>query len=137
MASGQQISCSRAARPARGWGGLFIPAPAPPRSQFRRLGRDISSLREGAKGSPCSRLLLSPAATGLETKSLQGQRAPGTERGQARHRLVQPSRAGEALQPLCYFLLLEGLKLQSFTDFGLILSSFGMKINSLPSPSPF
>lgn len=80
MASGQQISCSRAARPAWGWGGLFIPAPAPPRLQFRRLGRDISSLREGAKGSPCSRLLLSPAATGLETKSLQGQRAPGTER---------------------------------------------------------
>lgn len=56
---------------------------------------------------------------------------------QTRHRLVQPSQAGGALLPLCYFLLLIGLKLQGFTDFGLILSSFGMKINSLPSPTLF
>lgn len=139
MASGQEISRSRAARPARGRGGLFIPAPAPPRRLVCRLAGDVSSLSEGAKGSPCSRLLLSPAVTGLETKPPARSESPGAPKAPnpAPFGTAHPRRRGFAASLLFFFLLLIGLKLQGFTDFGLILSCFGMKINSLPSPSPF
>lgn len=139
MASGQEISRSRAARPARGRGGLFIPAPAPPRWLVCRLAGDVSSLSEGAKGSPCSRLLLSPAVTGLETKPPARSESPrGTERSKPGTVWYSPSAPARlCCLSVIFFLLLIGLKLQGFTDFGLILSCFGMKINSLPSPSPF
>lgn len=107
-----------------------MPVPAPPCSCSAAPG---GCLLPGGKckGLSWLMLLLSPAMTGLEGKP----RDLGTTGSKLS--LVQPSRASRALLLLCYGLLLKGLKLQGFTDFGLILSCFGMKINSLPSPSPF